>query len=273
MTVLRLKGSCQVLSVKNDISPIAEAVRLTRLWQQHGPNFYPLEIDDLIAGMFQNGSFECELTTKRGRFETFEGCLRKVEDSNNWVILLNDNIQNKRRQRFTHAHELGHFLCHRHLQTNFEDSPHTLNEFKDRIEFEANQFAAWLLMPANLVRSEFHSKKWNTATLQEMGYRFQSSLQSSGLRFVDLSQKPVAFVVSRDGYVVWAKSNENAPFMEVFKNGDEIPVGSSASNAGLNPAGLPIQTGKIWSNSSGTIESSYRDPENDFIYTCLEFTG
>jgi Zn-dependent peptidase ImmA (M78 family) len=263
------------LNVKNDNAAIAESIRLTSLWQKYGPNKYPFEIDELIAGAFQNGSFECKLTTVRGRFESFEGCLRKVEKSNDWVILLNDNIHNKRRQRFTHAHELGHFLCHRHLRTVFEDSSQTLNEFKDQIELEANQFAAWLLMPANLVRTEFQSKQWNTATLQEMGSRFRSSLQSSGLRFVDLSQKPVAFVVSRDGYVVWAKSNENAPFMQVFKNGDEIPVGSSASNAGLNPAGLlgPQKSGKIWSNSSGTIESSYRDPENGFIYTCLEFTG
>ncbi len=208
-------------------------------------------------------------------FDSFEGCLRKVEATEDWVILLNDDVHNKRRQRFTHAHELGHFLCHRHQRDNFEDSLKSLNDYKDQIEFEANQFAAWLLMPANLVRSEFQLKQWNTETLQGMGSRFQSSLQSSGLRFVDLSQKPIAFVVSRDGYVVWAKKNEYAPFMEVFKNGDEIPTQSTANNTGSKNANFigPQKTAQIWSSASATIELSYHDPENGYVYTCLEFTG
>ena len=50
--------------------------------------------------------------------------------------MLNSEIENKRRQRFTYAHELGHFMCHLRLRDRFEDSEETLNDFRDEIETE-----------------------------------------------------------------------------------------------------------------------------------------
>ena len=44
--------------------PMKEANRLTRLWQDHGPNTYPLDISALIDGALQNSDFSGELKTK-----------------------------------------------------------------------------------------------------------------------------------------------------------------------------------------------------------------
>lgn len=69
------------------------------------------------------------------------------------------------RQRFTMAHELGHLLMHRHLLNNGTNDDKAYRS-TDRAAFynpnirsaqetQANQFAANLLMPAELVRSEW----------------------------------------------------------------------------------------------------------------------
>lgn len=60
------------------------------------------------------------------------------------------------RRRFTLAHEIGHFCMHRHgSTTTFVDTKSSMNRtesYWDKHEFEANNFAADLLMPAQLIR-------------------------------------------------------------------------------------------------------------------------
>jgi len=66
----------------------------------------------------------------------------------------------KSRQRFTIAHELGHYLLHegkrlvldRSVRVNFRDSASSLAT--DVEEMQANAFAAGLLMPADAVTAE-----------------------------------------------------------------------------------------------------------------------
>lgn len=59
------------------------------------------------------------------------------------------------RRRFTLAHELGHFCLHRDkVSQGFKDNRKTMSRtqsYWDILESEANNFAAQILMPANLV--------------------------------------------------------------------------------------------------------------------------
>jgi hypothetical protein len=62
------------------------------------------------------------------------------------------------RRRFTAAHELGHFVLHRATMGWFRaDTDETLHEadgdVADRMEREANRFAAEILMPAEVCRA------------------------------------------------------------------------------------------------------------------------
>lgn len=72
------------------------------------------------------------------------GYLRKKDGI--WILGVNA-LHHPNRRRFTIAHELGHYFLHRHLG-DFED---TILFRKDKQlnprEFEANEFAARLLMP------------------------------------------------------------------------------------------------------------------------------
>lgn len=63
------------------------------------------------------------------------------------------------RQRFSMAHEYGHYLLHRekiHEMPAGEQILHR-NGGQNRVESQANRFAAELLMPENLVRKSFRS--------------------------------------------------------------------------------------------------------------------
>jgi len=65
----------------------------------------------------------------------------------------------KNRQRFSMAHEYGHYLLHRekiHEMPVGEQILHR-NGDRNRVERQANSFAAELLMPEDLVRKSFRS--------------------------------------------------------------------------------------------------------------------
>ncbi|GIM44457.1 ImmA/IrrE family metallo-endopeptidase [Collibacillus ludicampi] len=64
------------------------------------------------------------------------------------MIHINSDL-NEREQRFVCAHELGHSILHRHVNTPFLRK-NTLFSI-DRIEREANQFALELLIPDQVI--------------------------------------------------------------------------------------------------------------------------
>lgn len=96
------------------------------------------------------------------------------------------------RQRFTMAHELGHFLYHFHLigdgvddNTAYRSAPEG-RFFNKKIlpshETEANQFAASVLMPKDLVLSEWEKSQ----NLADVSKRFQVSQQAMQYRLQGL---------------------------------------------------------------------------------------
>jgi IrrE N-terminal-like domain len=59
------------------------------------------------------------------------------------------------RQRFTVAHEIGHFLLHRdQIQNGIVDNVLFRSKLSNRVEAEANRIAASILMPSDLVEAE-----------------------------------------------------------------------------------------------------------------------
>ena len=95
------------------------------------------------------------------RYEPFEGqmsgLLYKASATDQTVIGINA-LHPSSRQRFTIAHEIGHLLLHE--DTNLQVDQHAFLAFRDLAsaieddpkEVEANQFAATLLMPEELLR-------------------------------------------------------------------------------------------------------------------------
>lgn len=68
-----------------------------------------------------------------------------------WIMCVNSN-HNKKRQRFTMAHELGHYMLHKGKNVEFVDTTFFRSSEMDSIEYNANEFASRLLMPEDRLR-------------------------------------------------------------------------------------------------------------------------
>jgi len=77
---------------------------------------------------------------------------RDMSARSGWSLSVN-NREVGTRQRFTAAHELGHFLLHRGLvNESVVDDTYYRSGLSSRQETEANEFAADLLMPWSLIQ-------------------------------------------------------------------------------------------------------------------------
>lgn len=74
------------------------------------------------------------------------GSLKKDKKTGEWKMTVN-SLHHPHRQRFTIAHEIGHHVQHGAFKDEFIDTNFFRNAESNRIEAEANRFAAELLMP------------------------------------------------------------------------------------------------------------------------------
>lgn len=99
------------------------------------------------------------------------------------------------RQRFTIAHELGHYLLHRDEPAVFVDD--VLVHFRsdsptggfDPREAEANHFAASLLLPRGFLREDLHGTAIDVSddtAVRALARRYQVSAQALTIRLVKL---------------------------------------------------------------------------------------
>ena len=71
-----------------------------------------------------------------------------------FMIVANEQHPRTRR-RFTIAHEIAHYVLHRtKIGDGVTDDPLYRSRLGGSLEMQANEFAAWILMPWDLLRSE-----------------------------------------------------------------------------------------------------------------------
>lgn len=148
-----------------------------------------------------------------------EGTLVANPEKSEGVIAVNTK-NGRRRQRFTLGHELGHFMLRGHgydMQCTDKDILARLDEgvltANKKIEAEANEFSANLLMPEEIFCG--HTRKSVEPTLQEiitLKELFDVSLAACANRYVLLSDFPVAIIFSKNKYVKYHIKSPHFPF-------------------------------------------------------------
>jgi len=123
------------------------------------------------------------------------GYLFREARGNTAVIGVN-NSQHEHRQRFTIAHELGHFLLHTgedlHLDQMFivKNRDDRSAEGEDLEEVEANLFAAELLMPEQFLRRDIEEMKefdiFEEIEVKQLAERYKVSQQAMVIRLTHL---------------------------------------------------------------------------------------
>lgn len=148
----------------------------------------------------------CRESDFRG-VQGFDGALYRSEGKA--VMIINRSIPYPERQNFTVAHELGHFEIKGHNEKEYHCSGRSIEAFNaERAqETEANQFAAELLMPEQLIRDRMKRNPFNLETVQGISRDFGTSLTAATLRAVEFSEDPCAMVVSIDGRIKWTRKS------------------------------------------------------------------
>lgn len=272
--------------MNDDWTPNRWANHLTRLLDTVlTDGRFPVDVK-LVARDFTTQLFPEEPINliKGASLPGFEGALYPSPPgkAKGWGIIYNSDIQSKGRINFTLAHELGHYLVHRNkypegLECQQEDFLKWDSQYA-QIESEANAFAASLLMPLNDFREKIgQAEKPSLADIGACAERYGVSLTAATLRWLQYTSRRSIFVVSRDGYIKWARSTTPALKSGLyFKTKDQppIPVPSAslaASSASIGEQNLEKQHDKgVWKSEACT-EFIIASDRYDLVFSLLHF--
>ncbi|MBX8783157.1 ImmA/IrrE family metallo-endopeptidase [Ochrobactrum sp. GRS2] len=141
MAIIRRQKSPESIIRRAHLGNVENPKDLINLAKKNNLSTQPLDVDGLFKALNIPVIYSDTLNAD------VSGHLMKTE--NGWQCTINAN-HHPTRQRFTLAHELGHYILHRNQKTDFVD--HTYfrkGDALDTMEFEANAFAAEVLMPSD----------------------------------------------------------------------------------------------------------------------------
>ena len=219
------------------------AFRLTRILNQTlGDDHFPIDVK-MVAREFSRQLYPEDPISAimSGSLPGFEGALVPAPPGEKgWGIIFNEDVRSKGRINFTLAHEFGHYLCHRldgpaEFRCTNKDTYRWDHDYAV-MEREANQFAANFLMPLDDYRRHIPGDQTvDIDMVSSMADRYGVSFMAACLRWISYTSVPAVFVLSRDGFIVWARSSKAAMRRRAYfkRSGGpvEVPEGALAHGA------------------------------------------
>lgn len=214
----------------------------------------------------------------------FEGALLPAPAGNKgWGIIYNDGMRSAGRINFTLAHEFGHYLLHRlaypdGMRCSDQDVVRWDSEYR-QVEYQANLFAANFLMPLDDYRRQIAENiAVDIDMLAHCATRYEVSLIAATLRWLEYTKRRAVLVVSRDGFVLWARSSKKAlktgAFIRTSRGPVEVPAGSIAArrDAVESPrAGTELPAG-VWFNEPCREMAVFSD-QYDFTISLVQLAN
>jgi len=122
-------------------------------------------------------------------------------------------------ERFTAAHEIGHFRLHVKGDMDHDDTVKQFTVWNDPSEeSEANLFAAELLMPEYLFCPRIQGKTPSLALIDNLAEEFNTSRVSTAYQYVSYTSEPVGLVLSVGNTVKWYHKSES--FWPYIRSGE-----------------------------------------------------
>lgn len=209
-----------------------------------GPEHFPIDVAE-VALEYSRQHFPDDplLSVQGDNLPGFDGALfRAKAGRKGWGVIYNDSISSRGRINFTLAHEFGHYLLHRMAYPNGfrcgqQDVVRWDSEY-GQVEHQANIFAANLLMPLDDFRRQIpDGAKTDMEMLRACADRYKVSLIAAVLRWLGYTEKRAVLVVSRDGFILWARSSKAAlrtgAYFRTSAGPIEIPAASLPLNSKL----------------------------------------
>lgn len=247
----------------------------------YGDGRFPIDIP-FVAREYSKQRFPDDpiVTVQGDSLPTFDGALYRAKAGRKgWGIIYNSAITSRGRINFTLAHEFGHYLLHRHAYPEgFQCGQQQIARWDSeygQVEHQANVFAANLLMPLDDFRRQIPAHaKIDLEVIAFCADRYRVSLIATILRWLSYTNKRAVLVVSRDGYILWARSSASAlktgAFFRTSAGPIEVPSASLPVRQDLlvDGRGSMDHDGGIWF-SEPAREMTVHAEQHDFAISLL----
>ena len=173
------------------------------------------------------------LYPKDSSMDGISGMLVRVGDD--YCIVYSTCYQNSGFERFSIAHELGHYFLDDHPYINNGELHKSDAGFvsQERYEQEADIFASGLLMPEDLFNDCMGNYPLGLDGIIGMAELCQTSLTATAIRYVELISRPLIIILSTDGTINFCVVSEKIRFMknkEIPQKGWPIPQNTATAN-------------------------------------------
>jgi Zn-dependent peptidase ImmA (M78 family) len=141
------------------------------------------------------------------RYESLEGMDgRIVREGNSAIITINSGISYEGQKRFVIAHELGHFFLHpktRQVESVNQEQTTNWSDRQEIEEYEANIFAAELLMPSAMIGQMIKAKTPSFDLVETLQREFRTTLTATAVQYVLNTKEECAIVASSERQRLW----------------------------------------------------------------------
>lgn len=184
------------------------------------------------------------ITASIGHYEdAFDGLLELRKDRFH-IYLNGDRFAGAEdaRARFTAAHELGHYFIDDHRNALIAGvSPHpSFTEFAtdELAEFQADSFAATLLLPPRRFRAEARKKETCIRSIVDLAKLFNTSMMSTAITYARSDVAPVTVMLWTETQRRWcwsARSVWELTGNKAYKDTANVPAGSVTQSLLFSP--------------------------------------
>lgn len=153
---------------------------------------------------------------------------------NAFGIMYATHVQSEGFRRFSIAHELGHYFLDGHPEKVLKDGVHSSYAgfvTNDPYELEADNFAAGLLMPSQLVRPILRRRDPGFSVVESLAETCKTSLTATAIRYAELTDDAVAVIVSTGQTIDYCCLSDTIKTLRPtwLRKGSPVPQGTATS--------------------------------------------
>lgn len=186
-------------------------------------------------------SRDIEVRAKPDTAEGVSGMLLRHGDT--FGILYATHVPSEGFQRFSVAHELGHYFLDGHIDHVLpKDGIHESRAgfiSADPYELEADHFAAGLLMPSGPFKRALARRDAGLATVEHLAGLCRTSLTATANRYAELTDDAVAVIISTGPVIDYAFLSDrmkSLPELSWLRKGFPVPKGTVTAALSTDPS-------------------------------------
>jgi len=212
--------------LKNRSDAEASEAQAEHWLKQNGITRLPIDPFEIASRL------DIEVKAKNDAETGVSGMLLRSGDA--FGIVYATHIKSPGFQRFSVAHELGHYLLNGHFEILFPNGNgvHLSRAgfvSVDKHEQEADHFASGLLMPDSLFRAALRRETEGLEAIEALHDKCITSITATAIRYAKKTTVPAVVIVSTGGRIDYAfVSNEMREFNGLAwpRKGELLPAGS-----------------------------------------------